>query len=82
MTYAEVKVKAQKYWAAAKREETVIFAAFLGSVETLHANFGELTENLPHWHWLSRLEHWIFAMLGFLVVYTRLKRILADAEKG
>lgn len=58
---------------------TILVGTFIASVGEIHAQWPDAVSSLPQWPWLVSLENHAYAVLGLLVVYTRLRRFLKEA---
>lgn len=65
------------FWAEAKGKLTVWLGLVIASASEIRESWGDLTDSLPHWHWLVWIEHHAFSALGLLVVYARVRRSLS-----
>lgn len=69
------------YWTLAKDKVTVWLGVLIGSAEAIRGAFPGIVEYLPEWARMHHVENWLLAGLGFLVCYTRVRRLLAQVRQ-
>lgn len=60
----------------AKGKLTTYVGLLIASAAEIRNSWPDITSNLPSWPWLVWLENHAFAILGVLVIYTRVRRAL------
>lgn len=71
--------KLQLFFFHAKSKVTTYVGLLIASAGEARNEWPDMTAALPQWHWLVALEAHAFFILGLLVVYTRVRRLLKDA---
>lgn len=60
----------------AKNKVTTYVGLLIASAGEIRNEWPDITSQLPNWHWLVWLENHTFTLLGLLVIYTRVRRML------
>ena len=66
----------KRFWAEAKGKMTVWVGLLIASSSEVKDSWGDITSNLPQWTWLVWTEKHLFAVLGLVVVYARVRRAM------
>lgn len=63
----------------ARSKVTTYVGLLIASAAEIRNEWPELISNMPKWHWLTVAENHTFTILGLLVIYTRVRRLLQGA---
>ena len=68
--------KINQFYLAARGKLTVYVGLLIAASATIRSDFPSLVGMLPSWPWLIACEKHAYAVLGFAVVYARVRREL------
>jgi hypothetical protein len=72
--------KITAFYHAAKTKVTTYVGLLIASAAEIRNEWPSAVEKLPHWPGLVWLESHTFTLLGFLVIYTRVRRLLKESK--
>lgn len=72
--------KLKLFWTHAKGKLTTYVGLLIAGAAEIRNEWPTLTDQLPHWKWLTGIEAHAFTVLGLLVIYARVRRLLKDVS--
>jgi hypothetical protein len=70
----------KKFWNEARDKLTTYVGLLIASAAEIKDNWPDIVNNLPKWPAVIWLERHAFALLGLLVVYTRVRRAMRNVQ--
>ena len=71
-----LKAKAVIFYREASTKVTTYVGLLIAASAEIRNQWPDITSQLPHWGWVSWLETHAYVLLGFAVVYARVRRLL------
>lgn len=68
--------KALIFFNEARTKVTTYVGLLIAASAEIRNQWPDITSQLPHWGWVSWLETHAYVLLGFAVVYARVRRLL------
>ena len=75
-TLQRLKAKALLFFHEARTKVTTYVGLLIAASAEIRNQWPNITSQLPQWGWVSWLETHVYILLGFAVVYTRVRRLL------
>ena len=80
MKLKELHLHALHFFHESRTKVTAYVGLLIASAGEIRNEWPNFTADLPHWPWLLWLSDHTFALLGLLVVYTRVRRALGKPK--
>lgn len=68
--------KIQLFFHEARTKLTTYVGLLIAASAEIRNEWPSITSQLPHWSWVTWLESHAYVLLGFAVVYARVRRLL------
>ena len=79
-TLQRLQAKALLFFHEARTKVTTYVGLLIAASAEIRNEWPSITSQLPHWEWVSWLETHAYVLLGFAVVYARVRRLLGTPK--